>query len=72
MHDMQNTLRKYDMHDVQTTQGNMDNINKPVDQVKVKQSKLGTNNLQKQLTSTQSKSQRTWNMSKVTDLTKRR
>ena len=49
---------------------NMDNINNPVGQVKVKQNKLGTNNLEKQLTSTQSKSQRTWNISKVKDLTK--
>ena len=70
---MQNTLRNYDMHDVQNNLGkNMDNINNPFGQVKGKQNKLGTNNLEKQLTSTQSKSQRTWNMSKVTDLTKRR
>ena len=62
------------MHDVQTTQGNMDNINNPVGQVKVKvkQNKLNTNNLEKYLTITQPKSQSTWNMSKVTDLTKRR
>ena len=36
------------------------------------QAKLDTNNLEKHLTSTQSKSQRTLNMSKVIDLTKRR
>ena len=29
MHDMQNTLRNYDMHDVQQLRENMDNINNP-------------------------------------------
>ena len=59
MHDMQNILRKYDMHDVQQLRENMDNLNNPVGQVKVKQNELGTDNFEKQLTSTQSKSQRT-------------
>ena len=36
MHDMQNTLRNYDMHDVQTLRENMDNLNNPVGKVKVK------------------------------------
>ena len=36
---------------------NMDNVNNPVGQVKVKKNKLGTNNLEKQLTTTQSKTQ---------------
>ena len=30
MYDMQNTLRNYDMHDVQTLRENMDNLNNPV------------------------------------------
>ena len=48
MHDMQNTLRNYDMHDVQNNLGkNMDNINNPFGQVKGKQTNLGTNNLEK-------------------------
>ena len=45
---MQNTLRNYDMHYVQNNLGkNMDNINNPFGQVKGKQYKLGTNNLEK-------------------------
>ena len=35
---------------------NMDNINNPVGYGKVKKNKVGTNNLEKQLTSNQSKS----------------
>ena len=30
MHDMQNTLSNYDMHDVQQLRENMDNLNNPV------------------------------------------
>ena len=30
MHDMQNTLRNYDMHDVQQLREKMDNLNNPV------------------------------------------
>ena len=57
MHDMQNTLKEYDMYDMQTIQGKHGQHSKPVGQVKVKKNKLGTNNLEKQVTTTQSKTQ---------------